>query len=321
MQDVAFLHQIPEDRDRAQFVQVVRAAARTLVRVKLDDRMIQDAIAVQIAIGDRLDVGRVAFDHDLVALGHRVVEDRVMPDAVDPVVMQIVVLARHAVPPDRAIVLRMLFDELLFRVDQRLEVEDVCARPPFEDIIARNRLIRIKLAIRQLPIGVALVPAGDVGDLGLARVGPTDQPVIAPAARQVVLARATIENVVVCPAIELVVAPAALKDVIAAPAVDLVVAATAIDAVGFPRAANPLADPAALDQVQRHQRRAVVADAIGHGRLHQPVRPVVHLLQHRRQIIQRQRPVRRRDARKLRDLRFRKRPAKYGNVRYRAVHD
>ena len=230
----------------------------------------------------------MALDHDPIALGAAVVRDHVVAQHVDPVVVQLVVLARDAVPVDGAVVVGVLLDIALFRVDQGLEIEDVRALATGQNVIRRDRLVGVELAVGQLVQRVALVAVRVVEDRPLAPVGAADQQVVAATAEEPVLAVAAVEDVASGAADHPVVAIAALQHVVAAPAVDHIVAAPAVQTVG-PCGAGQLV-AAAADHGGHGEGRfemAMHVGAIVHHDLHEGVRGVVQLAEHRHQAVER----------------------------------
>ena len=194
--------------------------------------MIGETIAIGIAIGDGLDLGCMALDDDAVALGSGEVGDHVIADLVDPMVVDLVVLAGDAVPADGAVVLGVLLDIAGFGVDEGLEVEGVGAGTACQHIVGRDGLVWIELAVGEFTQGIAFVPVRIVGDVRLAAVGLGDEEIVAGAAVQDVLAMAAIEDVASLAAREHVVAVGALQDIVAGAAFERVVAQATVHGFG-----------------------------------------------------------------------------------------
>ena len=89
--------------------------------------MIHHPVAIRIAIDDRTNLGGVPFDHQPIALGPAEVLHHIVTENIDPVVVQIGIFTRNAMPVDAAIVAGVLLNKALLGVDQRLEVEDIGA--------------------------------------------------------------------------------------------------------------------------------------------------------------------------------------------------
>src|SRR5262249_3680549 len=109
--DIALLHQVAIDGDRAEQILVMGAGIALLA----DDRnggIVVLAVAIAVLVLDRLDRGGVPRDFDLVALGAIEVADHVIAETVDPVVVNVIVLAGHANPVDCAVGIDMLGDDL-----------------------------------------------------------------------------------------------------------------------------------------------------------------------------------------------------------------
>ena len=282
--DIRPFHQVAIDGDGAQPVVVMGAAIVALVGIERDHRVIEHPVAIGIAIADRQDLGGVPLDHQPVALGAGIIHHHIIAQGVDPVVVQLVILARHAVPVDAAIVVGVLLDIAFLGVDQRLEIEDVGALAAGQRIVGRHRLVRVELAIGQLVQRVALVAVGVEIDRPLAPVGAADQQVVAVAAEQPVLALAAIQDVIAGAAQQPVIARAALQHVGAAAALDHVVAAAAIQPVRRLAAAQLVIRPALGNHLQRLHQVAMGADAIIGQDLLQRVRAVMQLAEDRRQI-------------------------------------
>src|SRR6266571_1211016 len=80
--DVAPLDEVAEHRDGAEQILVVRAR-RALLADDGDDA-VATAVVVDVPVLDRLHLGGMAGDLDLVALAAMEVGDRVLPEGVDP---------------------------------------------------------------------------------------------------------------------------------------------------------------------------------------------------------------------------------------------
>ncbi|ASP31820.1 hypothetical protein CHH27_00025 [Labrenzia sp. VG12] len=135
-------------------------------------------------------------DDDTVAFVPVEVCDDIIADHVDPVVVDVGVLASHPVPADGAVIVGMFLDEAFLGIDERLEVEDVAARTAGQDIVCRDRLIGIELAVGQLVIRIAFVAVRVIGDRSLASVRAGDQQIVAGPAIEEVLAMATVKHVI-----------------------------------------------------------------------------------------------------------------------------
>ena len=82
---------------------------------------------------DRLHLAGVRRDFDLVALGAIEVADHVVAEAVDPVIVDVVVLAGDAGPVDGAVGVDVLGDDLVRGVDHKPSKRKVSApRPPIK---------------------------------------------------------------------------------------------------------------------------------------------------------------------------------------------
>ena len=100
-----------------------------------------DKVAIADLMLDAVELGGVADDLDCVTLGPVEVHDDLIADAVDPMVVQIIVLAGDAVPVDGAVIPGVLLDEALLGIDQGMEAEDVGAAATDHDIVAGDRLV------------------------------------------------------------------------------------------------------------------------------------------------------------------------------------
>ena len=165
------------------------AAARPLVRPQLQDG-VEIAVAVDIPDVDRRDLGGVSLDDDPVTFRAIEVGDGVVADAVDPVVMHVVVLAGNTHPVDRPVVVDVLVDDVELGVDQRLEAELVGAGAARQRVVGRQvRLARVEPAADCVDFAVGIVGGVEIlCDLGLAGIRPADDDVIAVTPRNLVLA-------------------------------------------------------------------------------------------------------------------------------------
>ena len=84
-----------------------------------------------------------AGDLDLVALGTIEVADHVIAKAVDPVVVNVGVLAGHARPVDRAVGVDVLGDDLVRGVEQTFEAERVGAAATDKRVVGLGELRRL----------------------------------------------------------------------------------------------------------------------------------------------------------------------------------
>src|SRR5439155_11975856 len=108
--DVALLHQIAVDGDGAEEILVMRAGI-ALLADDGDHAVVVLAVAIAVLVLDRLDLGGVRRDFDLVTLGAVEVSDHVVAKAVDPVIVHGAVLASDAIPVDRAVGIDVLGDD------------------------------------------------------------------------------------------------------------------------------------------------------------------------------------------------------------------
>ena len=92
-----------------------------------DHAVVVPAVAIAVLVLDRFDLGGVRRDFDLVALGAIEVADHVVAEAVDPVIVNGVVLAGDADPVDGAVGIDVLGDDLVLGVDITFEAEGVGA--------------------------------------------------------------------------------------------------------------------------------------------------------------------------------------------------
>ncbi|CTQ52817.1 hypothetical protein LP7551_01337 [Roseibium album] len=194
--------------------------------------MIDHAIAIRVAICNGADLCCVALDDDAVAFFAVEVGDRVMADLIDPMVVDVGVLASHPVPSDGAVILCVFLDEAFLGIDQGLEVEDVSAGASGEHIVCRDRLIGIELAVCELIVRVGFITVRIIGHRSLAAISLGDQQIVAGPAVEHILAMAAVEHIIAFAAIEVVIAVSALQDVIAAATIDGVIAKTCIDGIG-----------------------------------------------------------------------------------------
>src|SRR4051812_18189688 len=124
--DIALLHEIAVDGDGAEQILVMRAGI-ALLADDGDYAVVVLAVAIAVLVLDRLDLGGVRRDFDLVALGAIEVADHVVAETVDPVIVRRAVLAGHAIPVDGAVGIDVLGDDLVLGVDHALETEGVAA--------------------------------------------------------------------------------------------------------------------------------------------------------------------------------------------------
>ena len=197
--EVGLGHQIAKDRDRPQQILVVGSAAAALVGPEMQHGGVDDAVHVTVLMLDAIDFGSVTLDEDLVAFSATEVPDHIVADAVDPVVMDIVILTGHAIhaPFDRAIVVDMLEDDVTLGVDQGAEVEGVRASASDHHVIAFDGLIGVVCAGGVVDLVVGIIAAVVVlGDHRFSAVGIADQQVIAVTTFQAILAMTSAEHIV-----------------------------------------------------------------------------------------------------------------------------
>src|SRR6185312_6546086 len=192
-----------------------------------DHAVVVPAVAVAVLVLDRLDLGGVRRDFNLVALGAIEVTDHVVAEAVDPVIVHCIVLAGDAIPVDGAVGIDVLGDDLVLGVDHAFEAEGVAAAAAGQRIVhgferggflsedLRRAVLRcdhlagIRAAEQDVVAGAAIHPVS---------AKAANQSIVTGAARQVVVAGA---------APHLVITRAAVERVVAGHAADIVVAATA----------------------------------------------------------------------------------------------
>src|SRR5689334_412584 len=180
-----------------------------------DQAVVGMAVVVGIDIFDRLDLGGVRRNLDLVALLAVEVGDGVVAEAIDPVIVHRAVLAGDAHPVDGAVGIDVLGDDLVLGIDVALEAEGVGALAAGHGVVLRRE--RGRLGGEDL--GLAVLRRHH-----LAGVGARQQHVVAAAAVHAVGAEAAGQEVVAAAAGEIVIAGAAPDLVVAAAAVEHVVA-------------------------------------------------------------------------------------------------
>ncbi len=170
----------------------------------------------------------MANDRDRV-FASDVVGDNLDSDAINPVVVDALVLTSDAMPVDSAaIVLQVVEDNVLLAVDQRLEQEVILTFAANQNVVRGKRLVHPIDQLQQLEIdgrireGARRFSQNQLPGAIFASVGAAEKDVIAKAADQ---------QVRPAPAINRVVAVAAQNDVVAVTAMDFVVAAIAVKRV------------------------------------------------------------------------------------------
>src|SRR5712672_2679513 len=106
-------------------------AGSTLLADDGDQAVIGPAVAIAVEVLDRLDLGGVRRDFDLVALLAVEVADHVVAEAVDPMVVV-----------DGAVGIDVFGNDLILGVDEAFEAERVGSTTTGEDILYRSKRSR-----------------------------------------------------------------------------------------------------------------------------------------------------------------------------------
>ena len=214
------------DDHRAKIVAIMGAAAGALVGGNGYDRLLV-AIAIHVLVSD-FRVHGVAVDVNPIAFGLVIVGDDVGSKAIDPVIVRIVVFARHVGPVDPAIGIRVLGDNVRFRADLRLDNKSIGPFAAHSDVVANNRLVREnRSGVRVDLIVPARIGVVVLGDDGFTAIGVQNDGIVTLTADQKVGATVAVENVIARAAIDAVVAVAAIDHIGTVEAVDGVVAVIA----------------------------------------------------------------------------------------------
>ena len=173
-------------------------------------------------------------DRDLI-LFSVVICNNINAKAVDPVIVELVILACNTSPVDGAVSLHVLLNDVEFCIDLRRDQEGIRPLATYEDVIAVERLIivgvkflsdGIDFAIR---IAAGFVFQSDLSDTLFTSIRTRNQKVIAGAAVQNVRPKSTVENIVTVAAQEHVITVATVKLVVSTETFDSVVGAIAVD--------------------------------------------------------------------------------------------
>src|SRR4051812_20520867 len=194
--DVARLHLVAVHLEGAEQI-LVMGAGVTLLADDGDQAVVGAAIMVGVDILDRLDLGGVRRNLDLVALGAAEVGDGVVAETIDPVIVHGAVLAGDAHPVYGAVGIDVLGDDLVLGVDHALEAEGVGAAAAGHGVVLGREGsglggedLRLAVLCRHHLAGVGARQQRVVAAAPIHLVGAEapDQKVVAGAAGEIVIA-------------------------------------------------------------------------------------------------------------------------------------
>ena len=116
-----------------------------LVRPYVQHCRVHDPIRIAVHVLQLVHFRRVTFDQNMVPFRTTEIFDQFLTETFNPVVVNVIVLARHSVhsPVDRTVRVHVLEDNMFLGVDQRLEVEQISTATAHQHIVAFDRLTRI----------------------------------------------------------------------------------------------------------------------------------------------------------------------------------